>query len=288
MFLIDKWIARHARPDPGARAAVAGREPAVVVTGGSSGIGLALAKRFAKAGHRVVIVARDESRLAAAAAEVTAEGAVAATGLPLDVTQPDAPARMDAALAAHSLYLDVLVNSAGIGLAGSFEHASVDDVDRLVDLNVVALTRLTRHVLPQLKARASGGILNVASLGGYAPGPFQAAYYASKAYVLSLTEALAAENAGSGVRISVVAPGPVETRFHALMGSETAMYRRLIRALSAEAVAGSAYCGYRLGRRVVVPGLLSTALMLGARATPHPLLLPILGLLLRPLPKGTM
>ena len=106
-----------------------------------------------------------------------------------------------------------------------------------------------------MKARGAGGILNVASLGGYAPGPYQAAYYASKAYVLSLTEALAAEAAGSGVRICVVAPGPVETRFHAKMGGEGAFYRSFIRAQTPKAVAASAYRGFMLGRRVVVPGL---------------------------------
>ena len=103
----------------------------------------------------------------------------------------------------------------------------------LVDLNVRALTRLTRHFLPGMRQRGRGGILNVASLGGYAPGPNQAAYYASKAYVLSLTEAIAAETAGEGVRVCALAPGPVDTAFHARMGAENAFYRYLVPPASA-------------------------------------------------------
>ena len=285
--VIDKWIGRAAAPSPAALEAVRGLSPAVVVTGGSAGIGLALANRFATAGRQVALVAREETRLAAAAGEVTRAGGRDATAIVLDVTAADAPANLEVALSAHRLYLDVLVNCAGIGLAGEFEAAAARDIDRLVALNVTALTRLMRHAFPQMKARGSGGILNVASLAGYAPGPYQAAYYASKAYVLSLTEALAAEAAGNGVRICVVAPGPVETRFHSRMGSEGALYRTFIRGLTPNAVAASAYRGFMLGRRVVVPGLLPTVLMLAARVTPHPLLVPIMGLLLRPPAKGT-
>ncbi len=138
--------------------------------------------------------------------------------MPADVTATDAIATIEAALAAHGAYADVLVNSAGIGLSGPFHAHAPEDVVRLIDLNVRALTQLTRHFLPGMRVRGRGGILNVASLGGYTPGPNQAAYYASKAYVLSLTEAIAAETAGEGVRVCALAPGPVNTAFHARMG----------------------------------------------------------------------
>ncbi len=155
--------------------------------------------------------------------------------LPLDVTTPDAVAKIEAALAAHGAYADVLVNNAGMGLAGPFHAHPPDDVLRLIDLNVRALSHLTRHFLPGMRVRGRGGILNVASLGGYAPGPNQAVYYASKAYVLSLTEAIAAETAGEGVRVCALAPGPVNTMFHARMGAENAFYR-LLRAAGLGAV----------------------------------------------------
>ncbi len=119
----------------------------------------------------------------------------------------------------------MLVNNAGIGLSGRFDDHSHEEIEALLALNVTALTRLMRHVLPQMRARGRGGVLNIASLGGYVPGPHQAVYYASKAYVISLSEAVASELAGTGVRVAVVAPGPVATGFHAAMGAENARYR---------------------------------------------------------------
>ena len=151
--VIDKWIGRAATPSPAALEAVRGLAPAVVVTGGSAGIGLALANRFAIAGRRVALVARDETRLAAAAEQVTRAGGRDAAAIVLDVTAADAPVKLDVALSAQGLYLDVLVNCAGIGLAGEFDAAAVRDIERLVALNVTALTRLMRHACPQMKAR---------------------------------------------------------------------------------------------------------------------------------------
>jgi hypothetical protein len=131
-------------------------------------------------------------------------------------------------------------------------------------------------------ARARGGVLNVASLGGLAPGPYQAAYYASKAYVISLSEAVGYETAGSGVRLSVLAPGPVDTGFHAAMGAEHSFYRQLIFPLSPEATARAAYHGYVLGWRLIVPGLMNKVLAVALRILPHTALLPLIGWLLRP------
>jgi short-subunit dehydrogenase len=139
-----------------------------------------------------------------------------------------------------------------------------------------------RHVLPDMRARAGGGVLNVASLGGYVPGPHQAAYYASKAYVISLTEAVASEIAGLGVRLTALAPGPVNTGFHEAMGSEFSFYRQLILPLSPEGTANAAYRGYVLGFRLVVPGLFNKFLAIALRILPHRLLLPLIGWLLRP------
>jgi len=282
MRLLNKWIARYAQPSAAALDSVASLKPAVVVTGGSRGIGLALARRFAKAGHDVAILARNSDALQEAAAAIERNFGVKAHAIVIDVTEPDAPRSLDTQLAERGCYMDVLVNSAGIGLSGRFESHSEKDVVHLLDLNVRALTRWMHHALPAMLARGRGGILNVASLGGLAAGPYQAAYYASKAYVISLTEAAAWENAGEGVRLTVLAPGPVNTSFHEAMGAESSFYRQLLPALSPERTANSAYSGFVLGRCLIVPGVINTFMAVALRILPHTLLLPLVGWLLRP------
>lgn len=274
----EAWIGRARVIDADAIAAVAGRTPAVVVTGGSAGIGLALAQEFAARGHAVVLIARDEARLAEARRAI---GPELASTLSLDLTLCDAPRRIDAALAERGLYLDVLVNNAGMGLAGAFAEQNERDIDALVALNMAAPTKLMRHVLPGMLARGRGGVFNVASLGGYGPGPWQAAYYASKAYLISLTEAVGYETRGRGVRVAVLAPGPVATGFHAAMGAEAARYRRWIPDLTAAEVARAGIRGYIRGERVVIPGIVAQFLGLGQRITPHPVLNQIVGWLLQ-------
>ncbi len=278
--LIDLWLARYARPSAAAWQAVAHLKPITVVTGGSRGIGLALARRFAKAGHDVALIARHADAVKAAAAAVAREHDVKALAIAMDATDIDAPQRIDAHLAANGFYLDTLINCAGVGLSGPFVGHSETAIASLLDLNVTALTRLTRHALPQMLARASGGIINVASLGGLVPGPNQAAYYASKAYVVSLTRAIATENSGRGVRLMALAPGPVNTGFHQAMGAELSFYRQLILALSADQTARAAYRGYVLGWRLYVPGITGKLLQIALWIIPHALLLPITGWLL--------
>jgi len=281
-LLVDKWIARYARPSASALDAVAHLKPVVVVTGGSRGIGLALARRFAKAGHDVAILARNSGALQEAAATIEHDFNVKAHAITTDITDPDAPRRIDEQLTKRGCYLDILINSAGIGLSGRFESHDEKEVVHLLNLNVMALTRLMHYALPDMLARGRGGILNVASLGGLAAGPYQAAYYASKAYVISLTEAVAWENAGEGVRLTVLAPGPVDTSFHEAMGAESSFYRLLLPPLSPERTANSAYSGYVLGRCLVVPGVTNTLMAIALRILPHTLLLPLVGWLLRP------
>jgi len=280
--VIDRWIARYAHPSAAALHAVADLEPAVVVTGGSRGIGLALARRFAKAGHDIAIIARNNGALLDAAAAIERDFGVKAHAIAIDITDPNTPRALDAQLCERGYYLDVLVNSAGIGLSGRFESHDEKEVVHLLDLNVTALTRLMHHALPAMLERGRGGILNVASLGGLAAGPYQAAYYASKAYVISLTEAAARESAGEGVRLTVIAPGPVDTSFHEAMGAESSFYRLLLPALSPERTANSAYSGYVLGRCLIVPGITNTIMAIALRILPHTLLLPLIGWLLRP------
>jgi short-subunit dehydrogenase len=267
-------------PQPEALAAFSGLSPAVVITGASRGIGQALASRFARAGRNVVLIAREERTLDAATKDIAQSTGVHAVAIPLDVTQPDTPQRLDAALKDAGLYADVLVNNAGVGLAGAFADHSQEELDALITLNIAAATRLMRHALPPMVARGRGGVLNVGSLGGLVPGPSQAAYYASKAYLVSLTEAAAFEARGCGVRIAVVAPGPVDTTFHQTMRAENALYRTIIPALSAEAVANSAYRGFMIGRTMIVPGVLPTLASIAVKILPHAVTVPLVGALL--------
>jgi len=278
--IVGLWVSRRAEPEPQALAAVRDRAPAVVVTGASRGIGRALAFRFARAGHDIVLVARNSAPLEEAAHALVRATGVRAVPLALDITAVDAAERLDAGLEAAGLYADILVNNAGIGLAGPFTDQTSAEIESLLALNISAATRLMRHVLPSMLFRARGGVLNVASLGGLVPGPYQAVYYASKAYVISLTEAVAHEVRGRGVRIAVVAPGPVDTTFHAAMQAESALYRAVVPAMSADAVAASAYRGYALARTRIVPGVLTALCALAVKILPHAVTVPLVSALL--------
>lgn len=278
----DLWISRRARPEPAAVAAVVGLTPAVVITGGARGIGLALAKRFTEDGRRVMLIGRKETSLRSACSELRATQASEPLVLALDVTGSDAGRRIDEALDAQGCYLDILINNAAVGLAGDFVEQHPEELDALVQLNVTAMTRLTRHALAPMITRGRGGIINMASLGGLMPGPYQAAYYASKAYVVSLTRAVASETAGRGVRVVSVLPGPVETSFHAEMGGNNALYRYIMPSLTPDEVASSVSRGYRLGHRLIVPGIFNWLVSRFAGIIPYNILVPIVGGLLWP------
>jgi short-subunit dehydrogenase len=279
----DMWVRRRASPDPSAVAAVERLRPATVVTGASEGLGFALARRIAREGRVIVLLARTEDVLAGAAAELRrAYPRATVLAEPLDVGEKDAPAQLDALLARHGLYLDVLVNNAGIGIGGNFTDLAPEKLDELVETNVAAVTRLTRHYLPAMRARGRGGIMNLASLAAFTPGPWQAPYFASKAYVLSLTAAIGGECAGEGVRVCAIACGPVETRIHGKMNADNTYYRALLPSASADRMARLAWRSYRLGRRVVVPGIVNSFIAWSARAMPFELLLPLVDFLMKP------
>jgi len=256
--------------------------PISVVTGGSEGIGLAIARLLVQRGHDLLLVARRPERLAAAANEIGAAASVKVATLPLDLTSPSACTLLDAELARLGAHVELLVNSAGVGQSGSFAEAEPQSIDGLVALNMAVPSRLMRHVLPGMRQRGRGGILNVASLGGYVPGPYQATYYASKAYLISLSEAVAAEVRQDGIRVTVVAPGPVNTEFHSKMNAESAFYRRFLPSATPERVARWAVRGHELGLRVVVPGVLDGLGVVALKLLPHALLVPLMAWLLDP------
>lgn len=258
-----------------------GRSPVCIITGSSEGIGLHLAHEFGSRGHRLLLVARNAVSLESAARDLRNRHGVMVYTAPIDLTEPDYLERLETALQKDQLYADIVVNNAAFGLGGPFAEQEVTRIEELCRLNVEALTVLTRTFLPDMLSRARGGILNVASIGGLMPGPYQAAYYASKAYVLSLTEALAHENTGRGVLICAAAPGPVATRFHARMGAANSFYLKLMRPLAPEKAARIIYSGFVGGRTVIVPGLLPSLSSFGARYTPHALLTPFIGWFLK-------
>lgn len=278
--LVDRWRRRHWSPTP-AQGEYAGLQPMTVVTGASEGIGRELALQFAGLGQSVLLIARGADRLATAAAAIEAAAGVKTIAVVADLATAEGPAAVDAALKAHAGYCDILVNNAAIGLGGPFVEHDEAVVDHLVSLNIAALTRLMHKYLPGMLVRGRGGILNVASIAGYMPGPHQAAYYASKAYVISLTEAVAYENRGMGVRIAVLAPGAVATKMHQEMGAQGSHYALLAGLTSPRYVARRALLGYKFGFTTIVPGLPYRVVSWAVRILPRPLLLPIVAWLLQ-------
>jgi uncharacterized protein len=264
------------RPDPDDV-----RRDVVLITGASEGIGSSLAREFAAAGHDLALVARSADKLEESAEALRAEHGVQVDCFAIDLAIHGHCDRLAEDLEARGLRVDVLVNNAAIGLSGPFvEHASAD-VLRLADLNMRALSELMHRYLPQMLARGDGGVLNVASLGGALPGPYQAAYYASKAYVISLSEAVAHEIGGRGTRLSVVVPGPVATRFHQSMGAESALYTKVLGCMDPDVVARAAYQGYRCRKVMITPGILTTFNYFAVRILPHTLTTPLMGVLLK-------
>ena len=281
--LVLAWRRRWWRRDPAALAAFEGLRPVTIVTGGSEGIGLELARRFASAGNDVMLVARRLEPLEQAAAQIRAETKADVIVLPLDVTVPDAAATdRSGARVTRRLCGRARQQCRALGWLARFMHMPPPMSCGWSTSTCARSHILTHHFLPGMRVRGRGGILNLASIGGFAPGPNQAAYYASKAYVLSLTEAIAAETAGEGVRVCALAPGPVNTRWHEKAGAQSAFYRSFVPPASARSVAWAGYLGYVLGLRVTIPGLVNPFMALAMRIMPHRIVIPIIGVLLRP------
>lgn len=239
-----------------------------LVTGASGGIGEELARLFAADGHDLVLVARSEEKLARLASELESKHGVAAHVLAADLSRAEAPGEIFGDLQSEGLQIDALVNNAGIGSYGLFAETDLKTELGLLQINVVALTHLTKLLLPGMIARGRGYVCNVASTAAFQPGPLMAVYYASKAYVLSLSEALANETAGTGVRVSVLCPGPTETGFVAAAGmEESKLFER--GAMTAREVAEAGYRGMLEGRTIVIPGLRNRLLASGYRFAPR-------------------
>jgi short-subunit dehydrogenase len=227
-------------------------ERVTLITGASAGIGTELARVFGSNGHRLALVARRADRLTALAAEIAAAGGTAPIVIPCDLAQPGAGDKIAAALAAAGAEVEFVVNNAGFGLFGNAIELDRAGQLGIIAVNISVLTDLSLRFSDHL-IRNRGGILNVGSIAGFLPGPGMAVYYASKAYVLSFTEALRAELGPRGVRVTVLCPGPVPSEFQARAGFEPGFDSAILN-VSAAAVARQAYQGLMANKRAVLPG----------------------------------
>ena len=239
-----------------------------LITGASSGIGLELARLFARDGYRLVLVARNRGVLRALGDELQAKHGIEVRVSPKDLAHPASPVELYQELQEAGFVLDVLVNNAGFGGAGSFLKTDWNKEAEMVQVNIVALTHLTKLFLPQIRAR-EGKILNVASVAGFLPGPYMSIYYASKAFVLSFSEALAEELRGTGTTVTCLCPGPVATGFQERAGTGDAGMMRSPLVVDVQTVARAGYEGMKQGKRIVIPGWKNRMAVESLRVSPR-------------------
>ena len=231
--------------------------PVTLITGASAGLGAEFARQCARRGEELVLVARRQGRLEDLAAEVGKAHVIAA-----DLSAREAPRRLLEEVEGRGLAVSTLINNAGFGLIGRFADLPLDRQRQMLELNVAALTELTHLVLPAMKERRSGKILNIASTAAFQPGPGFAVYFASKAFVLSFTEALHQELKGTGIKVSALCPGPTATEFGAVAGFRDNRFERV--SAGASSVVAAGLRGLDRNQAVVVPGLTN---QLGAQSS---------------------
>jgi short-subunit dehydrogenase len=244
-----------------------------LITGASSGIGLELARLCARDGHDLVLVARRHDRLQALADELTDRYEVQVTVIAADLADPSAPAEIVRRVAADGLEVEFLVNNVGYGLAGEFIRTDAATELRMIQVNIAALTHLSKLFLSRMVAEHRGRIMNVASTAGFVPGPLMAVYYATKAYVISFSLALAEELRQSGVTVTVLCPGATRTEFQERAGID--LHVRLFRGpwvADAASVARAGYRGMLRGKRLVVPGVFNKIMVAATRLASRALL----------------
>jgi len=240
-----------------------------LITGASGGIGYELAKLFAKDNYNLVLAARNAARLYKVADELQTQFEVSAKAVPLDLTAGPAPQFLFDQLRREGIAIDILVNNAGYGVFGEFATIPLEDELGQIQLNVSALTHLTKLFLAPMLERHSGRILNVASTAGFQPGPLMAVYYATKAYVISFSEALANELKGTGVTVTCLCPGVTDTGFQGRAGTEKTILFQKLRPMDAKTVARDGYGGLMAGKTLVISGFRNWLLAESLRISPR-------------------
>ncbi|RPI27845.1 MAG: SDR family oxidoreductase [Acidobacteria bacterium] len=240
----------------------------VLITGASAGLGAELAKLFAAEGGSLVLVARRQDRLDELARDLQSRCTVGVRTISKDLSRPEAPREIFDELSQAGIPVDVVVNNAGFGAHGQFTELPADRQMQMIQVNIAALTHLTRLFLPGMLERGRGGILNVGSTAAFQPGPGMAVYYATKAYVLHFTEALGEELRGTPIKVTCLAPGPTTTEFAAKADLERS---RLFSfgVMDAPTVARAGYQGFRQGRLIVIPGFKNRLLAFTVRLSPR-------------------
>ena len=242
--------------------------PTTLITGASGGLGSALAREAAADGHDLILTARRGHVLSELAEALSARHGARILTLESDLSLPNSADHLVNELIAQGWRVDHLVNNAGFGYHGPLTNQPPGNLADLLHVNLLSLTTLTRLLLPEMLSRGHGGILNVASLAAFQPGPLMTAYYASKAYVLSLSEALSLEVSGTGVKVCCFCPGATATGFAREASMEDS---RLFRSgtMTAQTAARLGWRGYRRGQRVIIPGWKNKVLATLGRLTPH-------------------
>jgi len=235
-----------------------------LITGATSGLGYDFVQLFAQDGYRLVLVARDGQKLEEIKRSMQR---VEVITIAKDLSAPHAASEVFAELEERHIAIDVLVNNAGFGLMGLFDELDIQKQILMIQLNIAALTELTHYALKQMKARNSGRIMNVASTAAFQPGPMMSVYYATKAYVLSFSEALVEELAGTAITVTTLCPGPTRTNFGAVANVEgTKMFSA---AMPSNVVAKQGYQALMAGKRVIITGGMNRAGALAAKFLPR-------------------
>jgi short-subunit dehydrogenase len=239
-----------------------------LITGASGGIGYELARLFARDHHNLVLVARNADKLAQVAGELQTLGSTV-KAISLDLADPHAPKFLFDQLQRENISVDILINNAGFGAYGEFAQMSDDEIQGQINLNITALTQLTKLFLPAMLARRSGRIMNVASTAGFQPGPLMAVYYATKAYVISFSEAIANELHGTGVTVTCFCPGATLTGFAKRAGNDQTRLFKQLGGMSAEKVALDGYRALMEGKTLAISGVHNWAVTQSTRFAPR-------------------
>lgn len=242
----------------------------VLITGASGGIGYELAKLFARDGHNLILVARNGDTLAQVASELQVHG-VKVTTFALDLAATAAPKFLFDQIRSAGLPVDILINNAGFGSFGEFAQMANEEILGQIQVNIIALTELTHLFLPPMLVRHNGRIMNVASTAGFQPGPLMAVYYATKAYVISFTEAIANEVRHSGVTVTCFWPGATHTGFAKRAGNDKSRLFKQLGAMKAEKVAHNGYRAVMEGRSLAISGVHNWVVAQSTRFAPRKL-----------------